>query len=148
MKIVINGPPLSKMRPRLGKNIVFDPQTAIKKTVSKAIELQLRDSFNECPEKALNLSSAGSFKVDFTFYFNPPANDSKARRNAKLANEIPCIVKNDLDNLEKFYCDCANGILYKDDHLIVEMSSKKLWGMPRVEMEITPYDCIKSKKDE
>lgn len=133
MNITIKGTPISKMRPRLGKHCTFDPQSLIKMAVTTSIK-------REMDLKRLEWPLNDAFSVDMTFYFQPNKNLSKAKRNAKLSNSEPCLVRNDLDNLEKFYCDCANGVLYDDDHQIVELSSRKLWSdEPRVEIKIERY---------
>lgn len=134
MKIVIKGPPISKMRPRLGKSIVYDPQSLIKETIRNSM---MNQSSLSC------FCATNAYSVDFTFYFTPSKSLSKLKRLSKIENREPCLVKNDLDNLEKFYCDCANGILFEDDHQIVEMSSRKLWAEePRIEMIVRPYQKI------
>ncbi len=136
MKIVIKGLPISKMRPRLGRHTVYDPQDLIK----QAVRTSIRGQLNQTIENGYILVSTAAYSVDLSFYFKPPKNQSKAKRSAKLSNLEPCLVRNDLDNLEKFYLDCANGILFEDDHQIVELSSKKLWAEdPRVEIQVMPY---------
>jgi Holliday junction resolvase RusA-like endonuclease len=136
MNIVIKGLPISKMRPRLGKSKVYDPQGLLKQAVRTSIRGQVHKTLQD----TFNLLSATACRARMVFYFSPSKNLSKAKRKAKLSNLEPCLVRNDLDNLEKFYLDCANGILFEDDHQIVELSSKKLWSEePRVEMEVLPY---------
>ena len=49
------------------------------------------------------------------------------------------IIKVDLDNLEKFVKDAGNGILWRDDCLICNVSKVKLYSsIPRTEIVITP----------
>lgn len=141
MKIVLHGPPISKMRPRLGRNVVYDPQTKLKQVVKRWMKLKMTEALNENPKEASNLLSASAFDVRLIFYFRPKNNCSKAKLKAMLANLEPCLVKNDLDNLEKFYLDCANGVLIGDDHQVVKLTSCKLWAEePRVEITIEPYE--------
>lgn len=140
MKIVLHGTPISKMRPRLGKNVVYDPQTKLKLVVKKWMQMKVDEAIKENAKEVSKFLSADAFDVSFTFYFKPKNNQSKARIKAKLSNLEPCLVRNDLDNMEKFYCDCANGVLFGDDHQIVKMSSTKLWSEDeRVEIIIEPY---------
>lgn len=140
MKITIPGTPISNMRPRLGKGMVYDAQSLIKEAVKSSIRRQIQ----EMPEKASNLLSMPACCVSLVFYFEPAKSSSKAKRSAKLANLEPCLVRKDLDNLEKFYLDCGTGLLYEDDHQVVELSSKKLWSEEaRVEMEVLAYTLTK-----
>lgn len=82
------------------------------------------------------------------FYFEPSKSDSKKVRAKKLAQEIPYAKKPDIDNIEKFYYDCGNGILWEDDRLIVGNANLKLWAeSPRVEIEIYEFYSILQNDD-
>jgi Holliday junction resolvase RusA-like endonuclease len=140
MQIVILGKPISQMRPRLGKGVVYNPQSLMKKMVSLEMTRQVCELCDGMPEKLHQFMSVGSFEVKMTFYFKPAKSVSKSKRRAMLKNEVPCLVKQDLDNLEKFYCDCANNVLFEDDHQIVKMQSQKLWSEhERVMIEVKHY---------
>jgi Holliday junction resolvase RusA-like endonuclease len=43
----------------------------------------------------------------------------------------------DLDNIAKIITDGANGIAWEDDRLIHELTLKKLYGEPRVEVSFS-----------
>lgn len=140
MKIVLYGVPISKMRPRLTKGHVYDPQSKMKNLIKQRMQTLLHDQFEEDVKNTPNLLSAEAFCVNLIFYFQPSHSLSKVKRHAKLLNIEPCLVRKDLDNLEKFYLDCGNGLLYQDDHQIVKLSSQKLWAeQPRVEIEVKPF---------
>lgn len=134
MKIIIPGTPIAKMRHRIAKNHAYDPQERLKK--------ETKDFMRRAVNTVLEAEkTAIAYCVDYKFYFKPAKSLSKAKRLSKLTNVEPCLVRKDLDNLEKFYCDCANEILFNDDHQIVKMSSQKLWDEEeRVEMIIEDYN--------
>jgi len=131
MKISLKGTPIAKARHRLSNGRIYDPQATLKYQIKKLLFQALKSKNEEfCP-------TAKSFSLAFTFLFTPPKSDAVAKRNAKLWQLEPCLVSKDLDNLEKFYCDCANEILFKDDHLVIKMASKKLWAKKaQTEIEI------------
>jgi Holliday junction resolvase RusA-like endonuclease len=62
---------------------------------------------------------------------------SKKNRLKMLQGEILPVKKPDSDNICKVICDALNGIAYKDDTQVVELSVKKIYGEPeRVIIEI------------
>ncbi len=147
MKITIPGVPLAKARHRsflLGKHIrTYDAQSKEKDSVRWLMVKALQDAFNSEDRgsvlDASNLAFAGPISVEFVFYMPFPKSKSVSLTNRFLWGlEIPD-VKPDLDNMEKFGCDCANGILFQDDKQIVELKSKKLYSLiPRTEIIIVP----------
>lgn len=91
--------------------------------------------------EASKLASAEFFDVRLSFYFPCSISSTTAQRNAKLWGLQKCTTKPDLDNLEKFYLDCFNGVLFADDSLVVTLSSVKKYSKhPRVEVEIVPNE--------
>ena len=79
------------------------------------------------------------YEVRLVFYIGLNNSDSKGQKNAKLWGFEPCNLKPDLDNLEKFYLDCASGILFQDDRMIISLQSKKKYDKnPRTEIIVMP----------
>ena len=64
-------------------------------------------------------------KIDYTFELPIPKSWPKYKKGLAEWNIIKPISKPDYDNLEKFYNDVFNILLYKDDAHIVESHSKK-----------------------
>ncbi len=58
------------------------------------------------------------------FYMPIPASMPKKQRKAGL----PHTKKPDLDNLLKFFKDCANGVLWHDDSQVVYISAHKFYS--------------------
>jgi Holliday junction resolvase RusA-like endonuclease len=146
MKLVIPGIPISKTRPRFcstrHKKWAYDPQTNREmKMVSHQILSEWNRLFDggnrEIVEEASRIAQAESFEVGFTFVFPICDRERKGVQNAKLWGWKPHTSKPDFDNLEKFYSDCAKGILWRDDALIHITHSAKFYGkVPRTEIEI------------
>jgi len=146
MKIVIPGKPFAKMRPRFSKRsqfvVTYDPQDSIKKTVRAVIAKEMANALNST-DKSLYLAAgeicrAQIFVVEFFFFLPVNVSDSVMIKNMKLWGMIEANCKPDYDNLEKFYLDCANGILWADDSMIIRGSARKRYDEnPRVEIVVT-----------
>ncbi len=153
MKIVIPGVPIAKQRHRCGcrggKPFSYDPQL---ESQAKSVKTLMLSSWNRAFEsenkkivmEASNLAKATSFSVTYTFLFPINKTDSSGLKNAKLWGFQQPNVKPDLDNLEKFYSDCATGILWDDDCRVTVMSSRKCYSEnPRTEIEIMVKQDLK-----
>lgn len=146
MKIIIPGPPVSKMRHRScnrGKFIMhYDPQDKEKKRVSKEIKAQLDHMMSDGYDGENDISHvihSQAYEINIKIYLPINQSDSIATKNAKLWGLIPANKKPDYDNVSKFYLDCCNGILWDDDALVVKGLAEKLFSEePRVEIEVMP----------
>lgn len=144
MRIVLPGVPIPKNRPRCwclkNKPQLYDDQAKQAAAVRHQIRQALECVFASGPEMALELhriAQAESLRVDWYFHMPVARSDPTGARNAKLWNLSPAAIKPDVDNLIKFYADCANGIVWKDDCMIVEGYYKKVFSeTPRTEIEI------------
>lgn len=101
---------------------VYDPGSDDKKMVKEFIKEYILD---------LNFRNkiSGIIDVEFTFKFPMPKYIKENRLKLYLAENqilLPSI-KPDLDNLEKFYLDCMNGIVYHDDKQVTSLKSKKVY---------------------
>ena len=138
MQIILEGPPIAKKRAKHAKRgnftITYDPQHNEKMDVKTQMRASL-SSFKS--EQVKTLSEAKYLKVSFVFSMQVPESDSKADKIEKLWQfQLPS-TKPDLDNLEKFYLDCANGVLWSDDRVVVDLTSRKIYGKhPYVEIQI------------
>ena len=146
MKFVIEGDPIPKMRARTfvrGKRtMTFDPQHAKKITTQIKLTEQLRKAFDSKDKqnvmKASGLAHNDAFAVTLTFFMPIPKSLPKGQKNAiswgSKHNHKP-----DVDNLAKYYLDCANGLLYSDDSKIISLlASKEYSDNPRTEIEVMP----------
>lgn len=68
-----------------------------------------------------------------------PASWSRKRQQAALVGMEKPGKRPDLDNLEKAASDALNAVVYRDDSLIVEKRSRKVYGQqPGIIVTVTP----------
>lgn len=120
--------PKPKGRPRFAKrgNFVKAYTDAKTKGYEQVVRNQLRHSFAESPLE-------GAIAINLIFFLPRPKSVKKNKR------PFPT-VKPDLDNLVKSFLDAANGILFKDDNLIVEIVAVKRYAdnsKPRIFYSMT-----------
>jgi Holliday junction resolvase RusA-like endonuclease len=147
MKFIIPGTPIAKERPRHlctreRRPYVFDPQKPEMKRISDIIahqfSLMLENEYGEIdlnpPETVCNKS----IDVSLVFIFTPPQSLNSGARNALLWGMGQYNQKPDLDNLEKFYLDCATQArIWHDDAQVACLNSKKIYGeFARTEMTV------------
>ena len=137
--------PKPQSRPRSGKFGVYEvPEMARwRKEVTDFVKQNYDGDFYDLP-----------IRLDVTFYMKAPkkmAELPKPRSRQKkkdeyarfIAEKIPHDKKIDLDNLEKSLYDSISKseIVWKDDCLIVEHTTRKLYSPnPRIEVNIFYYD--------
>lgn len=155
MKIIIPGKPIPKQRARYskrGKHVVtYDPQEKDKKYVCQIMTMQLAEFANSTDKSIYfelgKICSAKAFSVQFLFFLPINQSDSVSAKNKKLWGITPAATKPDYDNLEKFYLDCANGILWDDDAAVIQAKALKLYSeQPRVEIVINAIQDINISK--
>ena len=123
---VILGDPTPLARPRMANYRVYDSQKHEKLCMSIEMERQ--------HDQARFFVGALSLNVFFYFDVNKLA---KKKRPEALQVGYRATIP-DLSNLIKFVEDCATGILYADDCLIVSIHSiKKYDEVPRTEFTLT-----------
>jgi len=152
MKIVIPGKPIAKQRPRFAKRgrfvTTYDPQENEKKHVRSILTAQLSELSNSLDNYKLiefgKICSSQVFSVSFTFFLPINSSDSVVSKNRKLWGITKASTKPDYDNCEKFYLDCANGILWGDDSTVIQGKALKLYSeQPRVEIVVTAVNDVK-----
>lgn len=122
MKITIPGDPIPKARARVTrKGFAYDPQSKQKQQTRKFLENHLREFYEnkENHQEGYKIANGESFEVSWYFHMPIPKSFNQFKKNACKWGFIEHISKPDRSNLEKFYEDCANGILWKDDSQIV-----------------------------
>jgi Holliday junction resolvase RusA-like endonuclease len=148
VKITIIGKPIHKIRHRYsvrsGHVVTYDPQSkekeATKQEIMRQVSELIRSDDKELSLEACNLSSSKAFAVCWSFYLPVPQSDTTSQKNAKLWGIEAATCKPDYDNLEKFYLDCANGIIWPDDRMIVRSYAEKIYDEePRMELTVGEF---------
>lgn len=133
MKIVFNIEPQQQERPRAtgrGRFIrVYDPpKTAKFKRELKrlaSLEMQGKDKFDS------------AISVTISFFRKVQKSISKKEHVRRTQGHVRPIVKADLSNYLKSFEDALNGVLWKDDAMIVHEEIDKYYSdNPRIEVEI------------
>ena len=77
--------------------------------------------------------------VEITAFYEIPKSAGKKKRQEMLAGfRLRPTKKPDADNVAKVICDSLNGIAYRDDAQVAELTVRKFYGeIPRVEVWIS-----------
>lgn len=136
LTIVIDGVPVPKGRPRFTKaGVAYTPAKtrAYEKQAAIIADIGMRANGLkrfECP-----------VTVMATAYVPIPKSMSKKDRAAALIGFLLPAKKPDIDNIAKAALDGLNGIVWRDDALIVGLSIKKLYAeIPRLEIDVYAED--------
>jgi Holliday junction resolvase RusA-like endonuclease len=119
----IEGKIKGKGRPRFAKYGSFAKAYTPADTASyeNLIKLQFKiscgDFYSELP-----------LKMKITAIHGLVKSESKKNKAKMLSGEIKPTKKPDADNIVKIICDALNGIAYKDDTQVVDLTVKKIYG--------------------
>lgn len=132
----VPGPPQGKARARTvrgrgGQTFSYTPD----KTV--LYENLIKISYLQVSKKIFN--NKEPINVRITACFEPAKSASKKKRMQMLSGEIKPTKKPDIDNITKCILDGLNGVAYRDDTQVVEVSAKKIYAEKaevKVEIEV------------
>ena len=115
MKIIIEGKPRGKGRPRFTRSgIVYTDQQ------TKDYEKLVGISYQNCKDRKVYTNA---IKMEIRAYFEPIKSISKKERDRLIGKSYT--KKPDADNIAKIIMDGLNGIAYKDDSQVVELTVTK-----------------------
>lgn len=130
--VVLMGEPRAWARARLGKRgVPFTPGK--QRDYGAALRLAAQEQMAgrapfDCP---LHMELRAELPI--------PRSWSKKKQEAALRREILPTKKPDLSNLTKIIEDAWNGVIYRDDALIVSANARKIYSrQPKVVVGITP----------
>lgn len=123
----IPGPPRGKGRPRA----TIRGQHAAVYTDSKtaAYENLVRMACFEAMRKTAQDAFVGPVSVSVTCKYPTPKNPSKRKLEEFLSGEEKPTKKPDLDNVLKAVLDGINGVAFKDDAQVVNITSSKYYSL-------------------
>lgn len=128
IKIVLSGKPMSWIAPYVGKRGAFSKRTPYLKTLRLNVKRQY--SANYLIDEAVI--------CDVICYMPIPKRTSKKKMKAMLKGTIRPTTRPDRTNIAKLSEDALNGIVIRDDSLIVGGKVEKWYcEYPRVEMLIS-----------
>ena len=126
LTIVVDGVPVAKGRPRFSTvNGFVRPYTPAK---TKNYENWVR----MCGVQAMSMAgrSTTDEPLDLTLVAHVPIPSSWSKKRQRMAalGEIHATKRPDLDNFLKAVKDALNGIVWRDDSQIVNLTARKLYG--------------------
>jgi Holliday junction resolvase RusA-like endonuclease len=131
-QFTVLGAPRGKERPRAAKlrdrTVVYTPKKTrdYEREIATAYLTQCRGMFS------------GAVSVTICAYFQIPKSTSRKRVLEMIVDEIKPTKKPDADNIAKAVCDALNGIAYKDDSQVVDLTVRKHYSkFPRVQVFIS-----------
>ena len=143
MKIIIDGNPIPKARHKTSRYSTYDPQHVKKEETFWEMRSQALSISKENP-LALQVLN-GPLMMHIIFFMQAPYSYTDRKRESLYGQ--PHHKKPDLSNLIKFYEDCANTILYKDDAQICKIEAQKIYDKkPRTEITISQFIVPKVKQ--
>lgn len=131
MTFEVPGEPRGQGRPRFNRHT----GAAYKDSESKAYEAKIVAYYRKTlgnfrwPDDAI-------IAVDVTAVYAIPKSASKVTAAAMANGDLMPTRKPDIDNVLKAVLDALNGVAYKDDARVVAVSAKKVYGEPRLVIEI------------
>jgi len=133
----VPGQPVGKGRPRIGKAGGFSRLFTPEKTVTYESTVALFAAQAMAGRPLLTGPVNLQMRVDFAI----PASWSMKKQRAAEAGQILPAVKPDADNMAKAICDAINGVVWKDDVQVVELTLKKRYSVvPGVAVRIDPVE--------
>lgn len=129
----IPGQPVGKGRPRMSRRAGFARLYTPEKTASYESRVAMAGHMAMGDCSVLD----GPVAVRLDIQVQIPASWSKKKQAAALAGQIHPTTKPDIDNVEKAVFDGLNGVVWKDDVQVVEVSKRKRYGeQPGVVVEV------------
>lgn len=131
----VEGKPVGKGRPRFKRMGNFVHAYTPEKTAEyeKLVRIRFQNAGGVITYKPV--------RVEIVAFFEPPKSARKRDKAEMLANRILPEKKPDVDNIAKIILDALNGIAYKDDSQVVDLSVKKCFAAEaRVYVHIEEID--------
>jgi Holliday junction resolvase RusA-like endonuclease len=146
INIVLSGEPVAKARPRFSKGrkgvAIYNPERTVNYEVMLRYAAQQAMSGNPPLEVPISIDIEASFRI--------PKSVNKKTEEMMQTGRYPVLKKPDIDNLQKSAFDALNGVVYRDDSLIWNVTARKVYSQnPSIKIKITPMsieDVISSTK--
>ena len=134
----IPGSPIGQGRPKFstinGHAKAYDPEKS--RNYKAYVRLLATQAMKENDFEMI----IGPCAIKIWAYFDIPKSKSKKFKEAALEAKERPTKKPDADNIVKAILDALNGLVYKDDSCIVELSCIKYYSdVPRVEVYVDGY---------
>lgn len=132
VEFMVLGAPKGKERPRAAKlrdrTIVYTPKKTkdYEREIATAYRTQCRGIFS------------GAVAIEIHAYYEIPKSASRKRVLDMVSDRERPTKKPDGDNIAKAVCDALNGVAYKDDSQVVDLTVRKYYSkFPHVQVFIS-----------
>jgi len=126
--------PIAKKRHRAGRWGSYDPQH--KEKINAKIECM-----EQCRSQGLLTPLKSPISVFMTAHCPIPKSWSKKKKRDALQSHVHIPSRKDIDNVQKFYFDVMNEIVFHDDSQIVTVFAQKIYSdKPCVDVYITSLE--------
>lgn len=132
VEFMVLGAPQGKERPRAAKlrdrTIVYTPKKTkdYEREIATAYRTQCRGMFS------------GAVAIEIHAYYEIPKSASRKRVLDMVSDRERPTKKPDGDNIAKAVCDALNGVAYKDDSQVVDLTVRKYYSkFPHVQVFIS-----------
>ena len=120
----VPGEPRGKGRPRFSRV----SGVAYTDSETKAYERKIAAYYHKAAQ-GFRFPETAFLTVDIHAYLPIPKGTSKSKTAAMAEGKIPPSRKPDIDNIIKAVLDGLNGVAYKDDARVIQVSGKKRYGL-------------------
>lgn len=134
LRLEIPGAPVAKGRPRIGRGFGGRPQAF---TPAKTVNYE--NLIKMCAAKQMNGAQPYDqpLRLVVTAYLPIPASWSQKKRTQSADGVVLPTSRPDVDNFLKAALDGMNGIVYRDDSLVTDVTAGKRYSeFPRLVIEV------------
>lgn len=140
IRFTVPGQPVGKARPRIGRAGGFSRMYTPEKTVS----YESLVGWTAAQAMAGRALLEGAVAVRLDIRVQIPASWSKKKQDLARCGGCWPVSKPDIDNVEKAIFDGLNGVVWKDDVQVVEVTKAKRYGeQPGVEVQVWPAQGVR-----
>lgn len=120
--IIIPGKPIAKKRPRFARRGKFVTTYSDQETEEGRVLWEIKNRWK------LPIIDDAAIAITFHFFIPIPKSTSKKNIDKIMSGLIRATKKPDLDNYQKFYLDCMNQVVFRDDSQIWSIGASKVYA--------------------
>lgn len=125
--IKVPGRPRGKARPRFHNGHAYTPKN------TRDFEKEIRVCYLQQDGRKFD----GSVSINIEAIFKIPESWSKKKKWETIDQGKRPEIRPDIDNIVKIVMDALNGVAYKDDSQVVDISARKVYGLGYEGLHIT-----------
>ena len=133
ISFIYYGEPVAKGRPKFFRKGNFVGTYTPKKTAEAEEDFKTQ-ALNHRPKTLIT----GEISLEVGFYRGLKKSMSKRAKTDALDGRLNPVSRPDIDNYVKLVCDAMNGLFWKDDAQIINLTMKKRYSeTPRIEVSMS-----------